>query len=129
MGVASEFTDAGTGTCKSGTPEPAGYDCTFIVNFKPTQPGTRRGVIQVNFIPNSGPPASQSEPTLNLFLSGTSDAAQIALSSATQTTLNSPLSQPQNAVFNPTDSNGSTLYIANSMAGQLDPLSSSGGSL
>ena len=126
MGVSSEFTDAGTGTCQSGVAEAAGFDCTFVVNFKPTQPGTRRGVIQVNFVPSG---SSQSEPTLYLFLSGISDAAQIALSTATQSKLNSSLNQPQNAVFNPTDSVGATLYIANSMAAQLDTLSSSGGSL
>ena len=122
----TEFSDAGTGTCVSGAKEAAGFDCTLIVNFKPTLPGMRRGVIEVDFVPTS---PSQSEPTLYLFLSGMCDAAQIALSSATQTTLNTAVNQPQNAVFNPTDAASATLYVANSLAAQLDTLSSSGGSL
>ncbi len=122
----TEFTDTGTGTCKSGTAEVAGFDCTFIVAFTPTLPGLRKGVIQVNFVPSG---SSQSEPTLYLFLSGMSDAAQITLSSATQSTLNNTLNQPQNAVFNPTDTVNATLYVANSMAAQLDTLPASGGSL
>jgi hypothetical protein len=123
----TEFSLASSSTCQSGVSEAAGFDCTLVVNFTPAQPGTRRGVFQVNFVPTG---SSQSEPTLYLFLSGISDAPQIALSSATQITLNSSLSQPQNAVFNPTDAYDATLYIANSLAAQLDTLqSSSGGSL
>jgi sugar lactone lactonase YvrE len=125
-GVASEFSDAGSGTCQSGVSEAAGFDCTLVVNFKPTQPGTRKGAVQIDFVPATG---SQNEPTLYLFLSGVSTSAQIALSTATQTMLNSSLNQPQNAVFNPTDPVSATLYVANSMAAQLDTLSSSGGSL
>ena len=68
-------------------------------------------------------------PTLYLYLSGTSGAPQIALSSATQLTLNSTLSQPQTVTFNPTDTNNATLYVANSLAKVIDTLPSGGGSL
>ena len=122
----TEFTDAGTGTCKSGSLELASYDCTFVVAFTPGLPGMRKGVVQVNFVPTG---SSQSEPTLYLFLGGMSDAAQIALSTATQSTLNASLNQPQNVVFNPTDTANATLYVANSNAGQVDSTPSTGGSL
>ena len=72
-----------------------------------------------------------SEPTLYLFLSGMGESAQIALSSATQTQLNTSNTQFQALAFNPTDAFNSTLYVANSSAtpGQIDLLPSTGGSL
>jgi serine/threonine-protein kinase len=95
------------------------------VAFKPGLPGIRKGVVEVDFTPSSGP----AEPKLYLFLSGLGDAAQIALSSATQQVLNSSLNQPQSLTFNPADLTNTSLYVANSNMGQIDTLASSGGGL
>jgi hypothetical protein len=122
----TDFTDAGTGTCVSGKAENAGFLCNLSVAFQPLTPGIRKGVVAVNFTPGNG---SQAEPTLYLFLSGMSDAAQIVLSSATQSVLNAGLNQPQSVVFNPTDTTSSNLYVANSNAGQIDTVPASGGGL
>jgi hypothetical protein len=123
---ATEFSDSGKGTCQSGVQEAAGFACNFSVAFDPQLPGVRKGGIQVNFTPTG---TSLTEPTLDLFLSGMSDSAQIALSSALQTTLNAALNQPQSLTFNPTDYANSNLYVTNSNAGQLDLLPSTGGGL
>jgi hypothetical protein len=125
-GSSGDFTDAGTGTCKSGVQEAAGTVCSLSVSFSPSLPGVRKGVIEVDFTPSGG---GQSEPTLYLFLSGMGDAAQIALSSATQSVLNSNLNSPQSLTFNPADNTNSTLYVANSNVGRLDTLPPSGGPL
>ena len=121
----TEFTDGGS-TCVSGKAQTVGTTCNFNVAFAPLLPGLRKGVLQVNFVPAAG---SQAEVTLYLFLNGMGDSAQIALSSATQATLNTGLNQPQNMVFNPTDYTNSTLYVANSNASQVDLLPSTGGGL
>jgi len=125
-GSSGDFTDAGTGTCKSGVQEAAGTVCSLSVSFQPTLPGVRKGVIEVDFTPTDG---VSIEPSLYLFLSGMGDAAQIALSGATQKVLNSNLDQPQGLTFNPADNTNSTLYIANSNVGRLDTVPSSGGAL
>ena len=87
----------------------------------------------VNFTPTVAPPSPlpDPEPTLYLFLSGMGESAQIALSSATQTQLNTSNTQFQALAFNPTDAFNSTLYVANSSAtpGQVHLLPSTGGSL
>jgi sugar lactone lactonase YvrE len=122
----TDFTDTGSGTCKSGVPQLAGAVCSLSINFKPRLPGARKGVVQLNFVPTGG---GASEPTLYLFLSAEGDAAQIALSSAKQSVLNSSLNQPQGVTFDPTDATSSTLYAANSKMGQVDTLPSTGGAL
>ena len=123
----SEFSNvAGSSTCSSGTAEIAGFVCTLSVAFNPALPGIRREPIQVDFTPSGG---GAAEPTLFLYLYGLGDAAQISLASASQVTLTSAANQPQAATFNPTDTNGSTLYVANSNASMLDTLASSGGAL
>jgi hypothetical protein len=124
-GGASDFSNTGASTCASGVQQTAGTVCIFSIAFKPGLPGIRKGVVQINFT-SSG---NQAEPILYLFLSGLGSAAQISLSSATQLTLNSSLSQPQSLTFNPTDLTSSTLYVANSTAAQIDTLPSTGGSL
>jgi FG-GAP-like repeat/Bacterial Ig-like domain (group 3) len=128
---ASEFTDTGATTCSSGTPQPIDTVCTLSIAFRPKLPGIRRGVVQINFTPAPTPsnPTPAPEPTLYLFLSGLGSASQIWLSNATQTVLNNTLNQPQSLTFSPTDLSNSTLYVANSDAGQLDTLASSGGAL
>ena len=135
----TEFTDAQLGTvnsvpeCQSGATHLAGYTCNFTVAFNPLLPGVRKGTIVVNFTPTVAPPSPlpDPEPTLYLFLSGMGESAQIALSSATQTQLNTSNTQFQALAFNPTDAFNSTLYVANSSAtpGQIDLLPSTGGSL
>ena len=135
----TEFTDAQLGTvnsvpeCQSGATHAAGYTCNFTVAFNPLLPGVRKGTIVVNFKPTVAPPSPlpDPEPTLYLFLSGMGESAQIALSSATQTQLNTSNTQFQALAFNPTDAFNSTLYVANSSAtpGQIDLLPSTGGSL
>jgi FG-GAP-like repeat len=122
----TDFTDEGSGTCQSGVQELAGFVCSISVAFKPRLPGVRKGVVEVDFVPASGSP---SEPTLYLFFSGMGDAAQIALSSATQSLLSSSLNQPQSVTFDPTDITNSKLYVANSKMGQVDTLPSAGGAL
>ena len=124
----TDFKDAGPGSgiCQSGVQEPAGFLCSLKVAFKPSLPGPRKGAVEIDFVPGSG---SASEPTLYLFLSGMGDAAQIALSSAKQSVLNSSLNQPQSLTFNPTDASSSTLYVSNSNVGQIDTLPATGGSL
>ena len=122
----TDFTDAGSGTCQSGVQQLAGAVCSISVAFKPGLPGVRKGVVEVDFVPASGSP---SEPTLYLFFSGMGDAAQITLSSAQQSVLNSSLNQPQSVTFDPTDVLNSKLYVANSNMGQVDTLSSAGGAL
>lgn len=127
-GGASDFTNISSPelpACQSGLTEIAGTICTLSVAFKPGLPGIRKGVVEVDFTPSSGP----AEPKLYLFLSGLGSAAQISLSSATQQVLNSALNQPQSLTFKSNDLTNSTLYVANSNAGQLDTLASTGGSL
>jgi hypothetical protein len=127
-GPASDFTNIGSPAlpaCQSGVQEIAGTVCTLSVAFKPNLPGIRKGVAEVDFTPASGP----AEPTLYLFFSGLGSAAQASLSSATQSVLNSSLNQPQSLTFSPTDLTDSTLYVSNSMAGQIDTLPASGGAL
>ncbi len=123
--AASDFTKAAATTCSSGTAEPAGFVCTFEISFKPALPGVRKGAVEVDFTSS----ANQAEPKLYLFLSGLGSAAQIALSNATQATLNSTLNQPQSLTFAPTDTANATLYVANSGAARIDTLSSTGGGL
>jgi FG-GAP-like repeat/Bacterial Ig-like domain (group 3) len=125
---ASDFTNIASPAlpaCQSGVPEIAGTVCTLSVAFKPALPGIRKGVAEVDFTPASGP----AEPKLYLFFSGLGSAAQASLSSATQAVLNSSLNQPQSLTFDPTDLTNSTLYVSNSMAGQIDTLAASGGAL
>jgi sugar lactone lactonase YvrE len=124
-GAISDFTNTDATTCAPGVQEPAGFICTFAIDFKPALPGVRKGVVEVDFTSSE----NQAEPKLYIFLSGLGGAAQIALSSATQAVLNSHLNQPQSVIFNPVDLTNSTLYVANSKAAQLDTLASSGGSL
>ena len=124
-GGITDFSNTGATTCVSGAQEPAGTVCIFSIAFKPGLPGIRKGAVQVNFTSSGG----QAEPILYLFLSGLGSAAQISLSSATQSVLNSSLNQPQSLTFNPTDLTNSTLYVANSNAAQIDTLPSSGGAL
>ncbi len=124
-GGITDFSNTGATTCASGVQETAGTVCIFSIAFKPGLPGIRKGVVQVNFTSSGG----QAEPILYLFLSGLGSAAQISLGSATQQTLNSSLNQPQSLTFNPADLTNSTLYVANSNAGQIDTLPSSGGAL
>ncbi len=124
-GGTSEFTNTGATTCVSGAQEAAGTVCILSIAFKPSLPGIRRGAVQINFTPTQGP----AEPILYLFLSGLGSAAQASLSSATQVILNSNLNQPQSLTFNPSDLTNSNLYVANSMAAQIDTLPSSGGAL
>ncbi|MGA3226918.1 MAG: FG-GAP-like repeat-containing protein [Acidobacteriaceae bacterium] len=112
-------------SCQSGVQEIAGTVCTLSVAFTPNLPGIRKGVVEVDFTPATGP----AEPTLYLFLSGLGSAAQASLSSATQLVLNSSLNQPQSITFDPTAYQNPLLYVANSMAGQIDTLLPSGGSL
>jgi sugar lactone lactonase YvrE len=119
----TDFTDGGTGTCQSGTQELAGTVCSLSVAFKPSLPGARRGAIEIDFTPAGG---GAAEPTLYLFPYGMGDAAQISLSSATQSVLNSSLSEPQSVAFNPAVTN-STLYVANSDAKEIVTLPTSGG--
>ena len=65
-----------------------------------------------------------------MFLSGLGSAAQIALSNATQATLNSTLNQPQSLTFaHRRITANATLYVANSGAARIDTLSSTGGGL
>jgi hypothetical protein len=125
-GSIGDFTDGGTGTCKSGVQQSAGTVCTFSVAFKPALPGIRKGVIEVDFAPANGAP---TEPILFLFLSGMGDAAQISLSSATQAILTADVSSPQSLTFNPADNSNLTLYVANTNHSQLDTLPSAGGAL
>ncbi len=125
-GSPGDFTDAGTGTCKSGVQQSAGTVCSLSVSFSPSLPGVRKGVIEVDFTPVN---AGDSEPTLYLFLSGMGDAAQISLSNATQTTLNSNLNSPQGLTFNPADNTNSIVYVANSGASRLDTIPSASGAL
>ncbi len=124
-GTIADFSNTGATTCVSGAQEPAGTVCILSIAFKPSLPGIRKGVVQVNFTPSVG----QAEPILYLFLSGLGSAAQISLSSATQAILSSSLNQPQSLTFNPADLTNSTLYVANSNAAQIDTLPSSGGAL
>ncbi len=128
-GSVADFTNTSSSNCASGVQEPAGFVCQFFVSFKPGLPGIRKGVVEVDFTSA----ASVADPKLYLFLTGLGSAAQISLSSATQTTLNALLNQPQSLVFNPNDINSSTLYVANANAkpnaGQIDTLASSGGAL
>jgi hypothetical protein len=120
----TDFTDGGTGTCQSGTQELAGTVCSLSVAFKPSLPGARKGAIEIDFTPAGG---GAAEPTLYLFPYGMGDAAQISLSSAKQSVLNSSMSEPQSVAFSPTDSTNSTLYVANSNAKEIVTLPSSGG--
>ena len=54
-GASSEFTDgAGTGDRINNHQYKAGDECTFNVAFKPTAPGIRKGVIEVDFAPRNG---------------------------------------------------------------------------
>jgi len=122
----TDFTDGGTGTCKSGTPQLAGSVCLLSIAFKPRLPGARKGAVEIDFVPAGG---GATEPTLYLFPYGMGDAAQIALSTALQSVLNSSLSEPQSVAFDPTDAANSKLYVANSNVGQIDTLPSSGGAL
>jgi hypothetical protein len=124
-GGLSDFSNSGASTCVSGAQEPAGTVCILSIAFKPGLPGIRKGAVQINFTPAAG----QAEPILYLFLSGLGSAAQISLSSATQLTLNSSLSQPQSLTFNPTVLTNANLYVANSSAAQIDTLPASGGAL
>ncbi len=131
-GGASDFTNISSPelpACQSGVQEIAGTVCTLSIAYKPGLPGMRKGVVEVDFTPASGP----AEPKLYLFLSGLGSAAQVSLSSATTVVLNSALITPQNLTFNPTDLTNSTLYVTNTNAlqtmGQLYTLASSGGSL
>jgi FG-GAP-like repeat len=121
-GASSEFTDgAGTGDCINNHQYNAKDECTFNVAFKPTAPGIRKGVIQVNFAPRNG---AQIEPILYLFLSGKGNASQMTLANGKQKTLNAGLNQPQGVAFNPLDS---LLYVSNSNASQIVTLPLSGG--
>jgi hypothetical protein len=121
-GSSSEFTDgAGTGDCINNHQYNAGDECTFNVAFKPTAPGIRKGVIQVNFAPRNG---AQTEPILYLFLSGMGNASQMTLGDGKQKTLNAGLNQPQGVAFNPIDT---LLYVSNSNASQIVTLPLSGG--
>ena len=122
----TDFTDGGTGTCKSGTQQLAGSVCLLSIAFKPRLPGARKGAVEIDFVPAGG---GATEPTLYLFPYGMGDAAQIALSTAMQSVLNSSLSEPQSVAFDPTDAANSKLYVANSNVGQIDTLPSSGGPL
>jgi hypothetical protein len=122
-GALSDFSNAGATTCTTGT-QPAGSVCTLAVAFKPSLPGIRKGVVEVDFTPTTGP----AEPILYLFLSGLGSAAQITLGDATQQVLNAGLLEPQSVTFNPADRFNSTLYVANSYAAQIGTLASSGGS-
>jgi hypothetical protein len=122
-GALSDFSNAGATTCTTGT-QPAGTVCTLAVAFKPSLPGIRKGVVEVDFTPTTGP----AEPILYLFLSGLGSAAQITLGDATQQVLNAGLLEPQSVTFNPADRFNSTLYVANSYAAQIGTLASSGGS-
>jgi sugar lactone lactonase YvrE len=123
-GAVSDFSRAGTTTCTTGI-QPASTVCILAVAFNPTLPGIRKGVVEVDFTPATGP----AEPILYLFLSGLGSAAQIALGDATQQVLNSSLLAPQSVTFNPADPANSTLYVADSYAAQISTLASSGGSL
>ncbi len=121
----SEFTDGhGTGDCINNHQYNAGDECTFNVAFKPTAPGVRKGVIQVNFTPRNG---SQAEPILYLFLSGMGNASQMTLGNGKQKTLNAGLNQPQGVAINPTDSPFVNLYVSNSGASQIVTLPAAGG--
>jgi hypothetical protein len=127
-GNASDFTNISASqnpACQSNQDQIAGTICTLSVRFRPGLPGIRKGVIEVNFTDKQGNP----EPKLYLFLSGLGSAAQISLDSATQLVLNSTLNQPQSVTFDPTDLTNSKLFAANSNAGQLVTLPSSGGPL
>jgi hypothetical protein len=127
-GSATDFTNISSPelpSCQSGVQEIAGTICTLSVAFVPRLPGMRKGVVEVDFTPTSGP----AEPKLYLFLSGLGSAAQISLGDATQQVLNSALSQPQALTFHPLDIVNNTLYVSNSNLGQIDLLASSGGSL
>ena len=123
-GAVSDFSNTGATTCTTAT-QPAGTVCMLAVAFNPSLPGIRKGVVEVDFTPTTGP----AEPILYLFLSGMGSAAQIALGDATQQVLNSSLLAPQSVTFNPADRLNSTLYVANSYAAQIATLPSSGGSL
>ena len=118
-GAVPDFSNTGATTCTTGT-QPAGTVCILAVAFKPALPGTRKGAVEVDFTPTTGP----AEPILYLFLSGLGSAAQIALGDATQSTLNAGLNQPQGLAFNPTDTSFGTLYVSNSNASQIVTLSS-----
>jgi sugar lactone lactonase YvrE len=120
----TDFKDGGTGTCQSGVQELAGTVCSLSVAFKPSLPGARKGAIEIDFTPAGG---GAAEATLYLFPYGMGDAAQISLSSAMQSVLNSSLSEPQSVAFGPTDSTSSLLYVANSNAKEIVTLPSSGG--
>jgi hypothetical protein len=124
----TEFNEAPfvTGDCQSGVQQNAGTECNFDVAFEPLVPGTRKGVIQVTFVPANG---SQAEPILYLFLSGLGSAPQIALGDASQQTLNAALNQPQSLTFSPADKTNSMLYVANSNSAQIGTMNSSGGLL
>jgi sugar lactone lactonase YvrE len=124
-GGLSDFSNTGASTCTSGAQQTADTVCILSIAFKPGLPGIRKGAVQINFTPTSGP----AEPTLYLFLSGLGSAAQISLSSATQQILNSSLNQPQSLAFNPTVLSNANMYVANSNAAQIDTLPSSGGAL
>jgi Bacterial Ig-like domain (group 3)/FG-GAP-like repeat len=124
-GVASDLTNETATNCSSGTAEPAGFVCTFEIAFNPALPGMRRGVVEVDFTSST----NQAEPKLYLFLSGLGSAPQMALSNATQATLNTTLNQPQSLTFKPTDTANANLYVANSGAKRIDTLSSTGGGL
>ncbi|HET6218438.1 MAG TPA: FG-GAP-like repeat-containing protein [Acidobacteriaceae bacterium] len=122
--ASTEFTTNTSGgqTCKNNHTYTAGQECNFVVAFDPLAPGIRKGVIQVNFAPNNG---AAADPTLYLFLSGMGNAAQMTLGDGTQTTVSAALSQPQGVAFNP--ASYSTLFVANSFAGQIVTVPSSGG--
>jgi hypothetical protein len=122
-GSLSDFSNTGATTCTTGI-QPAGTVCMLSVAFKPSLPGVRKGVVEVDFAPTTG----SAEPILYLFLSGLGSAAQIALGDATQQILNAGLLEPQSVTFNPADHSNSTLYVANSFAAQISTLASSGGS-
>jgi hypothetical protein len=124
-GGLSDFSNTGASTCTSGAQETAGTVCILSIAFQPGLPGIRKGAVQINFTPTTGP----VEPTLYLFLSGLGSAAQISLSSATQSVLNSSLNQPQSLAFNPTVITNANLYVANANAKQIDTLPASGGGL
>jgi len=121
-GAVSDFSNTDATTCTTGT-HPAGTVCILAVAFKPSLPGVRKGVVEVDSTPTTGP----AEPILYLFLSGLGSAAQIALGDATQQVLNAGLMEPQSTAFSPTDRSNSTLYVANSYAAQIVTLASSGG--
>ncbi len=121
-GAVPDFSNTGATTCTTGT-QPAGTVCILAVAFKPSLPGIRKGVVEVDFTPTTGP----AEPILYLFLSGLGGAAQIALGNATQSTLNVGLNQPQSLAFDPADISNGTLHVSNSNAAQIVTLPSSGG--